>query len=302
MNALGKTILKNVSRSFYLSIRVLPAPMREPVSLGYLLARASDTLADTESLDAELRLEMLDGMAAVLAGENREAWLQRLEKEVIPHQGHAGERVLLQQMEGVMDWLDSLGDSEEKQAIFTVMKHILRGQRLDIERFELREDFLFSSDDQLEEYCYLVAGCVGEFWTEVGFATLRSFSTESKSQLMEWGCHYGKGLQLINILRDLPRDLQAGRCYLPGVNPEDPAELMQASVRWRRRARRYLADGESYAQSLTGRRIYIATVLPCRIGSRTLDLMDQADWETLSRGVKVKRSEVYRCFWKALLG
>ena len=305
MNPLGKNILKNVSRSFYLSMRVLPKPMREPVSLGYLLARASDTLADTESLDAELRLELLDGMVEVMNGGvngvARGAWVDRLNREVIPLQTHTGERVLMENIEGVLDWLQGLKSEDQKKSIFTVMGHIVHGQRLDIQRFELRDDFHFSEDAELDEYCYLVAGCVGEFWTEIGEMTLKSFSSADHDQLMRWGANYGKGLQLINILRDLPNDLQAGRCYLPGVDASDADALMVESQRWREQARSYLADGERYARSLHGRRTRMATALPCLIGERTLDLMDQSDWETLSRGVKIKRSDVYRCAWDAFI-
>ena len=98
METLEKQILKDVSRSFYLSMRVLPKPMREPISLGYLLARASDTLADTEGLEAQLRFDMLDEMANLLQGGDRSGWLARLYDDVIPEQSHVGERVLLENM------------------------------------------------------------------------------------------------------------------------------------------------------------------------------------------------------------
>ncbi|NWK54385.1 squalene/phytoene synthase family protein [Verrucomicrobiaceae bacterium N1E253] len=282
-------------------MRILPKPMREPVSLGYLLARASDTLADTESLPAELRLDMLNRMAELVQGGTDEDWYQRLSKEVMPLQQHRGENVLLSHMQAVMSWLHGMESDSVKQAVLTVMGHILRGQRLDIERFELQAGFRFSGGEELEEYCYMVAGCVGEFWTQIGCHTLDSFSTADSGQLMEWGRNYGKGLQLINILRDLPNDLNVGRCYLPKVNPEDTEDLLHASQQWRERARAYLQDGQAYAQSLTGRRTRMATALPGLIGLRTLDLMEVANWETLSHGVKVQRSEVYRCAWDAFI-
>jgi len=300
MAALDSQILKDVSRSFFLSMRVLPKPMRAPISLGYLLARASDTLADTVSLAPELRLEMLDGMAEVLKQGDRDRWLDRLSREVIPCQTHEGEITLLQNMRGVFDWLDGLKSDEQRASILRVLGHILRGQRLDIERFELQSGFVFSEDAQLEEYCYLVAGCVGEFWSEVGTAELPRFSSQDLPQLKTWGGNYGKALQLINILRDLPNDLKAGRCYLPGVDPQNKEALLQESTRWRQQARLYLKDGEAYAQSLRSLRVRMATALPGKIGTQTLDLMDEADWETLSRGVKITRNEVYRCAWKAM--
>lgn len=319
--SVGKKILKDVSRSFYLSIRVLPRAMREPISLGYLLARASDTLADTADLDPSLRADLLDGFAGILRGEESAGWIERIQNEVVPHQTHEGERVLLENISGVFDWFHSLAGQEAPanaehyeavsgiqksigvrlhDAILTVMDHILRGQRLDIERFELRDDFYFTLDAELEEYCYLVAGCVGEFWTDVGEISLGKFSRIESSRLHRWGANYGKGLQLINILRDLPNDLKNDRCYFPSVDASDKKALMAEAARWRARARSYLEEGHDYACSLLHRRTKAATALPGLIGERTLDLLDVADWQQLERGIKVPRSEVYRSVWEAL--
>ena len=301
MNALGKTILKDVSRSFYLSMRLLPSEMREPISLAYLLARASDTLADTETLDAELRYEMLEGFSEIIHGGDSKLWLDRLSSEVTPKQKHEGEKRLMENMHGIFSWLASIKGAATYAAIITVMDHILRGQKLDIERFELRDDFQFTHDDELEEYCYLVAGCVGEFWTEIGFLTLDGFAYEDRAKMHSWGADYGKGLQLINILRDLPSDLENGRCYLPNVDAGNKEAIMKASERWRARARDYLQSGATYADALVHRRTRIATALPSIIGERTLDLLDQADWKTLQAGVKISRKQVYRAAWDAFL-
>ncbi|MCP5536512.1 MAG: squalene/phytoene synthase family protein [Akkermansiaceae bacterium] len=318
MNPLGKQILKDVSRSFYLSMRVLPMAMREPISLGYLLARASDTLADSQGLDASLRSAMLAGFEEVLKGEGRTDWLQRLRREVIHLQQHPGEKVLLENMDGVFTWLDSLLHASEVKsethygapdsqsigqgqhsAILKVIGHIVHGQRLDIDRFELQQGFRFTLDAELEEYCYLVAGCVGEFWTDVGEISLGKFSRIESARLHRWGANYGKGLQLINILRDLPGDLENGRCYLPGVEPANRDALMAQSARWRARARGYLEEGHDYACSLLHRRTRAATALPGLIGGRTLDWLDAADWQQLEQRVKIPRREVYRCVWKS---
>src|SRR5437868_13950899 len=63
-------LLKPVSRSFYISIRLLPRALREPVALAYLLARTSDTIADSNAVPAEKRIELLDRFAARIAGKN----------------------------------------------------------------------------------------------------------------------------------------------------------------------------------------------------------------------------------------
>src|SRR3954462_1279201 len=62
------TLLKGVSRSFYLSVRLLPAGLRQPVGVGYLLARASDTLADAPGVPAAERLALLDEFVAMVRG------------------------------------------------------------------------------------------------------------------------------------------------------------------------------------------------------------------------------------------
>src|SRR5947209_5395214 len=69
VSALRGSILASVSRSFYLSIRLLPKKLRDPVSLGYLLARASDTIADTTEVPIDLRTEKLRLLARGIQGE-----------------------------------------------------------------------------------------------------------------------------------------------------------------------------------------------------------------------------------------
>ena len=59
-------LLRGVSRSFYLSIRLLPAPLRGPIAVGYLLARATDTVADTTALPLADRLQLLSALMAAI--------------------------------------------------------------------------------------------------------------------------------------------------------------------------------------------------------------------------------------------
>jgi farnesyl-diphosphate farnesyltransferase len=280
-------------------MRLLPKAMREPVSLAYLLARASDTLADTEGLGADLRHEMLLGFGEILHGADRAAWLVKLSDEVIPCQHHQGEKSLLKMMDEVFAWFHDFKDAQGHAAILKVMDHILHGQMLDIERFELGQSTRLTQDAELEEYCFLVAGCVGEFWTELGYISLPGFSSIEAERLKSMGINYGKGLQLINILRDLPSDLKLGRCYLPGVDCSDQDAMKAEAARWRARARAYLSDGQAYAKSLKFRRTRAATALPGLIGESTLDLLDHASWEELEEGVKVSRRDVYRFTWES---
>jgi farnesyl-diphosphate farnesyltransferase len=256
-------------------------------------------LADTEGLGADLRHEMLLGFGEILHGADRAAWLVKLSDEVIPCQHHQGEKSLLKMMDEVFTWFHDFKDEQGHAAILKVMDHILHGQMLDIERFELGQNTRLTQDAELEEYCFLVAGCVGEFWTELGCISLPGFSSIEAERLKSMGINYGKGLQLINILRDLPSDLKQGRCYLPGVDPSDRDAIMAEAARWRARARAYLSDGHAYAKSLKSIRTRAATALPGLIGESTLDLLDHASWAELEEGVKVPRRDVYRFTWEA---
>ncbi len=80
-------LLKGVSRSFYLTLRILPTGMRDPIGLAYLLARAADTIADTSLIPPEQRLELLLSLQAQVNGASDEgAFLRRMSVEVAGQQ------------------------------------------------------------------------------------------------------------------------------------------------------------------------------------------------------------------------
>lgn len=296
---LQTTVLKGVSRSFYLTLRLLPAPMRGAASLGYLLARTSDTLADTATVPVSERLALLEryGEAVGSGGKAGLAGEAALKAAADPR-----EAILLERDDEILAWLASL-PVEEAGLVKEVVAIIISGQKLDLERFqEASKDRPISlrSDDELEDYAWRVAGCVGAFWTKLGFLTLgRRFSKSDDVSLLEQGIAYGKGLQLVNILRDLPGDLTTGRCYLPVAAPEDPEALSAQHARWLEKAISWVRQGEAYAATLPLRRMRAATVLPAWLALETLEAMRGADWTRLSGGIKVRRSRVYRLLWDA---
>lgn len=297
---LGKSVLKGVSRSFYLSIRWLPRLMREPISLAYLLARASDTIADTAQVPASLREACLKKFSPSLKDKSERASLLRMiEESFIDYQTDAKEKKLLLRLGDVFQWYDSTR-SWAWEAIAVVVKHICSGQLYDVQHFGVEKKQKLESARDLEQYCYLVAGCVGEFWSTVGYEAYHRFSDLEKSELRELGRDYGMGLQLVNILRDLPEDHANKRCYLPVLDATDQEEIMRASEEWRGRARECIQSGYAYASSLRQKRARVATVLPAMLAENTLDLLDHADWEALDAGVKIDRKTVRRCMWKAI--
>lgn len=310
-------LLKRVSRSFYLSMRFLPAAMREPVSLGYLLARASDTLADTAQVPVAVRVHCLEQFRASVPETQPEFtdFYAAVMRDFAPQQLHDGERELLQRLPDLFAWL-MRSSSKNREALIEVLEEITRGQSWDLERFgESERNGTLScceSAEELETYAYRVAGSVGEFWTRVGFANLGSRFAEEEhcDQLVADGIAMGKGLQLVNILRDLSEDLKNGRCYLPrteleeagwnGAGNPDPEVLLRVSQDWMEHCRNWLGQGWNYAARLKGHRVRFATVLPLILAEGTLVRMEEAGALALETKVKISRAEVRLAMGKAI--
>jgi farnesyl-diphosphate farnesyltransferase len=283
-------LLKNVSRSFYLSVRFLPEQIRQTVGLAYLLARGSDTIADTNRLDAGKRLEVLANLSRSITKGGDPGDLSAC----ISTQADGPEKLLLERLPLLCEKVSELRESH-RILVQEVIAKIIRGQSLDIERFEFEHEAQALPDDAaLEEYTYLVAGCVGEFWTKLSLLEWPRYSSLKPEELLSLATKFGKGLQLVNIVRDFPSDLQTGRSYLPLPDPEkannDPALTKPEWDRWRLRARQYLQSGWEYFCAIRPPRVRFACALPVLIGFQTLELLDRAPG--IRPGVKISRAEV----------
>src|SRR5205085_8395190 len=303
VSTLRRSILARVSRSFYLSIRLLPKILRDPVSLGYLLARASDTIADTTELPVALRTEKLHLLARGIQGEALGDAIVDLSTSLAPLQKNKDERALIESLQSCLDWLEQ-SDVLDREEVRAVLEQINRGQLLDLERFQNPKQIVaLETSGELDEYTYLVAGSAGEFWTRLCFRHLPKFAAASETDMLDLGKRYGMGLQLINILRDAGADLRAARCYFP--NDElaaiamEPTQILRQPERfqpiyrkWREKAERGIEAGMKYVTAIRGRRVRAATALPALIGARTLALLRNAGATTLHRHIKVPRKEV----------
>jgi farnesyl-diphosphate farnesyltransferase len=300
---LRTSILRSVSRSFYLSVRLLPARLRQPVSLGYLLARATDTIADTSKISPAVRAERLASLSNAIQGKIPPDEVVDLAASFAPRQDNAAERVLIQSLPRCLEWLENI-DPVDRNEIRAVMQKITRGQALDLQRFGNPDEIgSLARGEDLDEYTYLVAGSVGEFWTRLCFRHVRKFTKQNEMAMSDLGKRYGMGLQLINILRDAGTDVRAGRCYFPeeelAAIRMTAAEILREPDRfrpiyrkWREKAEEGLKAGMQYARAIQNRRVRAATALPALIGARTLALLRNAGGTALRRQIKVPRKEV----------
>lgn len=279
-----KLLLKRTARSFYLTLRLLPRPLRGDASLGYLLARATDTIADTSLHPAYRRAALLRSVASSIGHPGIADFKPAEWSEA---QGDTVECELLASLPAL--WT-RMGErpAESRERLGRVLSHILEGQIFDLERFGPGAPPLAAGE--LERYTFLVAGSVGEFWTDLCAAVAGRFSSLPTSELRSAGRRYGQGLQLVNILRDRRMDAALGRVYVR----EDAVASHVA------RANMMLAEAVPYCASLRSGRLRYATLLPALLGWRTLALSFAAKPGSITPA-KVSRSEVRYLMRRALL-
>jgi farnesyl-diphosphate farnesyltransferase len=308
-------LLKEVSRSFYLTLRVLPAKVRSPIGLAYLLARTTDTIADTELVALEQRLEALRQLRERIqdASDTPVDF-----GDLAQRQGSRAEGVLLEKCEPSLALLRRLPPADG-QLVREVLDTITSGQELDLRRFagaSAGSLVALRTDAELDDYTYRVAGCVGKFWTRMCRAHLFPQALVDDAFLLANGVRFGQGLQLVNILRDLAGDLRQGRCYLPadrlagsGLKPEDllqPANeprLRPLYHGYLDRAEAHLLAGWAYTNALPRGcvRVRLGCSWPILIGRETLKLLRTGNPIDPQKRIKVSRRQVRRLRLRSVL-
>lgn len=314
-NQMLTSLLRDVSRSFYLTLRILPAAIRPQIGLAYLLARTTDTIADTQLVPLEQRLGALATLRERILGSRAGSMDFG---ELARHQGSPAERALLDNCEASLSLLQGLSMPDQKLVV-AVLQTIISGQELDLRRFEGASSaniIALRAAEELDDYTYRVAGCVGEFWT--GMCRTHLFPTADLDDafLLSNGVRFGKGLQLVNILRDLPVDLRNGRCYLPldqlqtrGLKAQDLLEpgnesrLRPLYDAYLELAEGHLVAGWAYTNRLPRRsaRVRLACAWPLLIGRQTLGLLRAGKVLDPDHRLKVSRREIRRILWLTVL-
>ena len=306
-------LLKQVSRSFYLTVAIVPRQIRRQVGLAYLFARAADTIADTELIPPAQRLRLLQQFRAQFLGQPVDLpTIQAIEAATAPQQIETAERVLLTRLRDCVVLYESM-THEDQRRIQKVVRTLTEGMEMDLGVFSEgspTEPVPLASVVDLDRYTYLVAGSVGEFWTELAVAHLPSLAHWSVPQMAAEGVRFGKGLQLTNVLRDIPRDLRRGRCYLPAdrlaavglraqdlLNPQRLVLLRPVVREFVVIALGHLDRGWLYTMAIPRLevRLRLACMWPILFAGQTLKRVASSP-HLLDPAVPVKmpRSEVYR--------
>ena len=299
-------LLRGTSRSFYLTLGVLPPRVRPQIGLAYLLARMADTIADTEIVPLDRRLRALQQLRERILGQGT-APLKF--DEFAEHQDSSVEGALLKKVESAIAELQKLSAADLK-LVQAVLATITSGQELDLQRFAKaspEQIVALETGAELDDYTWRVAGCVGEFWTKICRVHLFPGALVDERQLILNGIRFGKGLQLVNILRDLPADLKKGRCYLPMeklepaklfpeilLSPANEAKFLPLFHKYLDEAESHLRAGWVYTNTLPfGQfRARLACAWPILIGMKTISKLRVAGVIELRQRVKISRGEV----------
>tara|TARA_B100001741_G_scaffold91316_1_gene74864 strand:- start:1178 stop:2191 length:1014 start_codon:yes stop_codon:yes gene_type:complete len=300
------SLLKGTSRSFYLTLKALPSKVRSQIGLGYLLARISDTIADSIKGSTSQRLEAL------------EQYNNRIQKRsnTLPNlsilaqlQHNPAEAELLEKATIPVSYLEEFSNTDQ-QYIRRVLDIIISGQTLDLKRFTHASPnaiIALNKEDALDDYTYRVAGCVGEFWTHLCLNHLFEVDAAKEAQLFENAVLFGKALQLVNILRDLPEDLRAGRCYIPAsllseqnlkpndlLNHQNIDRFQPIYNSYLKKTLDYFNAAAAYINMLpfSQFRMRGACTLPVILGLKTVTLLQQTNILKNENRIKVSRSEV----------
>ena len=308
-----RDLLKQVSRLFYTTLIVVPSDVRDQVSLAYLFARAADTIADTELIDRPRRLGFLIRLREQFVGDQID-WgqISTIQQAVGPLQQDSAERILLERLDECFRlFLEFL--PEDRLKIQRVMMTLTQGMEMDLSMFPgaSPEDLAaLKTFDDLDRYIYSVAGCVGEFWTALMCAHRKALANWDVQEMSQRGVRFGKGLQLTNIVKDIPHDLLKGRCYIPEMMLSDvgltPQALLDQNTLPRLRpilsklvrlAVEHLDQGWAYTMAIPRHetRLRLACMWPILSAGESLKLVMNSP-ELLNPAVKVKipRSKVYQ--------
>lgn len=308
------SILEGTSRSFYLSLKELPREIRKQVSLLYMLARTSDTIADSEGGEPEDLLQALESYNEFTQGNSEEA--PDLE-ELSEFQSNISEGLLLKNVGKVASNISQLSESDQK-SIRNCLGIIIGGQILDLKRFSSGVNGIPSieENDELDDYAYRVAGSVGEFWTQMSLDHLFKIKEENEAEIFENGVRFGKALQMINILRDIPADLELGRCYIPRRSLDEhgmsPSDLLDSSKMESFRplyneyldlTDQHLDSAVQYIEMLPHSQFRLrgSCMLPVIIGKKTVSLLRGRNVLDPEKKVKISRSEVKEVVKKVIM-
>jgi farnesyl-diphosphate farnesyltransferase len=223
-------LLQKTSRTFAVTIPMLPAPTRHEVGVAYLVFRIVDTFEDGARWPSDQRIETIQQLLPLLDAPDPDRTQRFAERcAADPPVEHPGYVELLREIPFVLRQLDELQDGARKLIRFHA-KRSAEGMAEVVSRTGPGSELRLGSLEELRQYCYVVAGIVGEMLTEL-FLLNRTNLAPAAAMMRERSHLFGEGLQLVNILKDAAADEREGRIYIPPtVDREAVMDLAQSDL------------------------------------------------------------------------
>ncbi len=302
---LQEAMLEKVSRTFALTIPVLPDPLRRIVGNAYLLCRIVDTVEDEPALSPAQKERFAWEFVRAVGGEyDPEGFSIELAPLLSAFTTPAAKE-LIGQTPYVLGVTGSF-PPEQRDAL----KRCLRIMAEGMVGFQKRRDSGrrgLGDEAALDRYCYHVAGVVGEMLTELFCLHIPEDLGAERKEMTALGRSFGQGLQMTNILKDVWDDLERGACWLPrsvfdrvGFNLDD-LQQGQDSPEFERGlgvllgvAHGHLANALEYTLRIPAREVGIRTFCLWSVGMAILTLrkINRRRGYTSGSQVKITRSSV----------
>lgn len=203
-------LLPGVSRTFALTIPQLPEPLRIAITNAYLLCRIADTIEDDVDLDIQQKKEFHQRFIDIVNNEEAPHSFAEELSALLSKKTIEAERILVDETANVIQVTHSLNTTQQESLIRCV--RIMCNGMPDFQRANTASGL--SKMNDMDRYCYYVAGVVGEMLTEL-FCDYSPEINENKAEMMRLSTSFGQGLQMTNILKDIWDDQQANACWLP---------------------------------------------------------------------------------------
>jgi len=287
--AYQQSILGAVSRTFALTIPLLPKALETVIGNTYLLCRIIDTIEDAPTLSIAAKQDLSSlFLDAVLGKQSVDAFVIPCQRALEGH-CNADERDLIANTPTVLRIFHGFNVNE--QAAISRCVEIMSNGML---RFHDKQTLAGLRDlPEFEEYCYVVAGVVGEMLTSV-FAMHSPAFARAIAGREHLAIGFGQALQMTNILKDSPEDSARGVSW----KPQGYSQLALLAI-----ADQKLAEAMDYIRLIPSDEVGIRRFCFLALGLAVLTLSKIADRSDFSQGneVKLPRRTVWLFYYFTLL-
>ena len=301
-----KRQLALVSRTFGVSIEALPESLREQVRVAYLLCRILDTIEDAVAVSLTLRESLFDLFNECLKSPEAMAEIFETQTASLGESSNPDIQLCAQSSRVFRRYWSF--SQETRDCLYGPILEMSHGMGLYVRRYAQSGQHRIQSLDDLEQYCYYVAGTVGNLLTAL-FLRECPCAPSIEAKIHSLKRSFGLGLQMVNILKDVGDDLQRGACFLPldllegsGVSPEaileaeNRAAVMGVMELVVGRAQGHLQNAREYIRqwpTQEGKSIRMFAIVPLVLAVASLALIQKGGESVLTKDQNPKVSREF---------